>query len=50
MNDFSDRHLDVAGSTPTSRVLAMLRDLDGDGVDDLEEMMGRVQPRRGPRV
>jgi hypothetical protein len=44
LNDFSDLHPDASGSKPTSRVLAMLRDFDGDGEDELEEMMGRVHP------
>lgn len=44
LNDFSDLHSDASGSRPVSRVLSMLRDLDGDGEDELEEMMGRVQP------
>ena len=36
------RHnLDASGSRPNSRVLAMLRDFNGDGVDELTEMMGR---------
>ena len=40
LNDFSELHVDSDGNSPTSRVLAKLRDFDGDGVDELEEAVG----------
>mmetsp|Transcript_56150 Transcript_56150/g.177925 ORF Transcript_56150/g.177925 Transcript_56150/m.177925 type:complete len:194 (-) Transcript_56150:77-658(-) len=35
LNDFSARDVDVVGSMPTSRVLEILQDVDGDGVLEL---------------
>lgn len=40
LNDFSELHADSDGNSPTSRVLAKLRDFDDDGVDELEEAVG----------
>lgn len=38
MNDFDGVTSDVQGSKPTSRVLSMLKDPDGDGVDELRSV------------
>lgn len=35
LNDYSYAYLDAAGDVPTSRVLRILRDVDGDGTDEL---------------
>jgi endonuclease/exonuclease/phosphatase family metal-dependent hydrolase len=37
LNDYSDETADASSNTPTSRVLARLRDFDDDGIDELEE-------------
>ena len=39
LNDYSDLHEDVQSSEPISRVLSMLRDPDGDGNDELDNVM-----------
>jgi hypothetical protein len=53
-NDFDATVPDVQGSTPTSRVLKMLKDPNGDGVDELRsvaekipQVSGRSWSRRG---
>ena len=38
LNDYSDLHVDAGNNSPTSRVLRMLRDLNNDGVDELQEV------------
>ena len=38
LNDYSAKYMDVSGNVPTSRVIANLRDFDGDGVDEFEEV------------
>lgn len=42
LNDFSDTTPDIAFSQPTSQVLEMLRDFDGDGQDDMVNVAARV--------
>jgi len=43
LNDFDDGSVpDIQGSKPTSRVLAMLKDPNGDGVDELRSVAERI--------
>ena len=42
LNDYSDRHVDAGNNSPTSKVLKRLRDFNDDGVDELEEVGGRI--------
>lgn len=46
LNDYSAVDLDVAGNTPTSRTLAILRDLDLDGTDELASATRHVPAAR----
>ena len=45
VNDYSDLHEDVQSSEPISRVLSMLRDPDGDGNDELDNVMSFLPMR-----
>jgi hypothetical protein len=44
LNDFDDTYLDQNGNIPRSGVLDMLQDLDGDGSDDLVNVVSRMAP------
>jgi hypothetical protein len=41
-NDFSGTDTDQQGNVPTSHVLKMLQDIDGDGVDELTNLISMV--------
>lgn len=42
-NDFSDKWSDIKDSQPTSQVLKILRDVDGDGSDEMRNVMQEVE-------
>ena len=41
-NDFSKEDLDVQGSMPTSHVAKLIQDPDGDGVDELTNVISLI--------
>ena len=42
LNDYSDLHRDAGNNAPISQCLKRLRDFDGDGIDELEEVGGLI--------
>jgi hypothetical protein len=44
MNDYDGRYLDQNSHVPQSRVLRMLQDVDGDGVDELANIASLIDP------
>ena len=42
LNDFDGAIMDANDNQPTSRVLKMLKDVDNDGMDELENVMARL--------
>ena len=42
LNDYSDLNPDVGNHSPTSKCLKRLRDFNGDGIDELEEVGGFI--------
>lgn len=43
LNDYSDKTPDINSNSPTSKVLSVLRDVDGDGTDELVNVAQQVQ-------
>ena len=44
LNDFDESVPDQNGNLPRSRVLETLQDLDGDGVDELSNVVSLMDP------